>query len=116
MLTNKKGQALIEFVLILPVIILLFLAGIDLGRIVIRKNELENKLTDQIILYQNQNISINDLKKSLIDKNTQVNIIKNETTSFVTVEVSEKITWLTPIISNILDSYTIKVKRVIAYE
>lgn len=116
MVSNKKAQALIEFVLILPIIILLILGGIDLGRIILRKSELENKISDQITVWKSEKQSINDLKQSLKDKNTTVNIIKNETTSFYTVEVKEKITFLTPVISNILDSYTIKIKRVVSYE
>ena len=39
---NKKGQALVEFVIILPVIILLFFGAVDFGRIIIKTNELEN--------------------------------------------------------------------------
>lgn len=116
MIQNKKGQALIEFILILPIVILLILGSIDLGRIIIKKAELENKVSDQITVWKQEKQSITNLKESLKDENTSVNIIKNETTSFITVEVKEKVTWLTPIISNILDSYTIKVKRVVSYE
>lgn len=116
MLHNRKGQALIEFVLILPIMLLLILGGIDLGRIIIRKSELENNVSDQITIWKQNNFSISKLKELLGNKNTSVNIIENETTSFLTVEVSEKVTWLTPIVSNILDSYTIKVKRVVPYE
>lgn len=116
MIHNRKGQALIEFVLILPIMILLILGGIDLGRIIIRKSELENKVSDQITVWKQNKQSINSLEKSLTDKNTAVKIIQNETTSFLTVEVEEEIAWVTPIISNILDSYTIKVKRVVPYE
>lgn len=116
MILNKKGQALIEFVLILPIMLFLILGGIDLGRIIITKTELENKLTDEISLLKYNRITIDDLKNNLENKNTSVNVLENETTSFTTIEVEEKITFLTPIISNILDSYTIKIKRVIAYE
>lgn len=116
MMRNKKGQALIEFVLMLPIVLLLFLGMIDVGRIIIRKSELENKVSDQITVWKQGKLPISELKKSLDDKNTSVNILENETTSFVTIEVKESVTWLTPIISNILDSYSIKVKRVIPYE
>lgn len=116
MIHKRNGQALIEFVLILPVLILLLLGGIDLGRIIIRKSELENHVSDQITIWKQQKLPINNLKESLENKNISVNIIKNETTSFLTVEVKEKVTWLTPIIGNILDSYSIKVKRVVPYE
>ena len=35
---NKRGQALIEFVLVLPVLLLLIFAFIDFGRIIVCKN------------------------------------------------------------------------------
>ena len=35
---NRKGQALIEFVLILPVLIMLIFGFIDLGRIILENN------------------------------------------------------------------------------
>ena len=52
MMLNKKAQALVEFILVLPVIILIILGSIDILNIVIKKNELENKVSDQIILFQ----------------------------------------------------------------
>ena len=39
---NKKGQALVEFVLILPVLIFILLAFIEIARLMIMKNHLEN--------------------------------------------------------------------------
>ena len=41
---NKKGQALVEFVLILPILIFILLAIIDIGRLMIMKNHLESIL------------------------------------------------------------------------
>ncbi len=41
---NKKGQALIEFVLVLPIIIFMLLLIVDLGRLMIMKNHLETVL------------------------------------------------------------------------
>ena len=43
---NKKGQALIEFVLILPVLIFLILAMVDIARLMIMRNHLESILSD----------------------------------------------------------------------
>ena len=47
---NKKGQALVEFILVLPVIVLLIFALFDIGRIIMAKNHLENKMTECIDL------------------------------------------------------------------
>ena len=47
---NKKGQALVEFILVLPVLVLLIFALFDIGRIIMTKNHLENKMTECIDL------------------------------------------------------------------
>ena len=41
---NKKGQALVEFVLVLPILIFILLAVIDVGKLMIMKNHLETVL------------------------------------------------------------------------
>lgn len=41
---NKKGQALVEFVLILPILIFILLAFIDIARLMVMKNHLESVL------------------------------------------------------------------------
>ncbi len=115
MMLNKKAQALVEFILVLPVIILIILGSIDILNIVIKKNELENKVSDQIILFQSNQISIEELEQKLKDNNTKVNINANEE-SFITIEVKEKVTFITPIVSNILSPFSISTKRVVAYE
>lgn len=43
---NKKGQALVEFVLILPVLIFILLALVDIGRLMVMKNHLEGLIGD----------------------------------------------------------------------
>lgn len=115
MMLNKKAQALVEFILVLPVIILIILGSIDILNIVIKKNELENKVSDQIILFQSNQISIEELEQKLKANNTKVNINANEE-SFITIEVKEKVTFITPIVSNILSPFSISTKRVVAYE
>lgn len=41
---NRKGQALVEFVLILPILIFIMLLVVDMGRLMIMKNHLETVL------------------------------------------------------------------------
>ena len=43
---NKKGQALVEFILVLPILVLLIFAMFDIGKIIMAKNHLENKMTE----------------------------------------------------------------------
>ena len=42
---NRKGQALVEFILILPIIVFMLLLVIDMGRLMIMKNHLETVLS-----------------------------------------------------------------------
>ena len=51
---NKKGQALVEFVIILPIFIFMLLAIIDVGKIIFIQNRLENKMSNVLDLYRNQ--------------------------------------------------------------
>ena len=53
---NKKGQALVEYLLILPILIFLILAMIDIARLMIMKNHLESLLID----VDNNTTSVND--------------------------------------------------------
>lgn len=55
---NKKGQALIEFVLILPILIFMLLAFIDVGKMMILKNHLESLIGNIDINTK----SVNDLE------------------------------------------------------
>ena len=43
---NRKAQALIEFVLILPILIMLLFGIIDFGNIFVTKSNLENRIND----------------------------------------------------------------------
>lgn len=45
---SNKGQALLEFILILPVFLMLFLGMIDFGRVLYESNKLENIMTDVV--------------------------------------------------------------------
>ena len=50
---NKKGQALVEFILILPVLLLIIIGMIDIGNIFLSKYDLNKDLENVVNLYQN---------------------------------------------------------------
>ena len=50
---NRKGQALVEFVLILPIFIMILFSIVDFGMIFNKKNELENISIDIMNLLNN---------------------------------------------------------------
>ena len=47
---NRKGQTLVEFVIVLPIFLIILFYVIDFGRIIYSKNRLENSLNDIIFL------------------------------------------------------------------
>ncbi len=50
---NNRGQALVEFILILPVILITIVVLTDLGSIFVQKINLNNSMTTVVELYQN---------------------------------------------------------------
>lgn len=67
---NRKGQALVEFVIILPIFLLIVLSAIDFGNILHNKYRLENSL-DYVMELQKQ------------DKNAEITkFINNEKLEF----------------------------------
>ena len=45
---NNKGQALVEFIIIIPVVILIFLAILDYTRIILLRSSLEDTIEEVI--------------------------------------------------------------------
>jgi len=111
---NKRGQALIEFVLVLPVLLLLIFAFIDFGRIILTKNHLENVLSDVVSLYDNgrENEIKNYLKED--DYKIDYSISKKEYTKIV---LNVNLDLITPGLNRILSNpYHVKVERSIINE
>lgn len=104
---NRKGQALIEFVLILPIFILILFAIVDFGMILSKKNELENISTDITYMLRN-GTTIQDIKNSYPDN--EISIEKND--KYTKVSISYDLKIITPGLNLILDSpYKIVVER-----
>lgn len=114
---NKKGQALVEFVIILPVFLFLVLGVIDIGKIIYNQNILESKLNDVVNLLQNQR-TYNDVKNYLKKEDSTIDSkFTNEDNNYIEIELMKKMVITTPGLNQILDNpYEIKVKRVILYE
>ena len=50
---NNRGQALVEFIMILPILILFIMAVFDFANILLKKNEMNDILNDVVSLYEN---------------------------------------------------------------
>lgn len=106
---NKKGQALIEFVLILPVFLMILFAIVDFGLIFNAKSELENNSIDIIELIKNDT-DIKDIES--LYKDTSIKI--KEDTKYTKVIITTSVKVMTPGLNKVLgDPYQIRVERTI---
>ena len=109
---NNKGQALVEFILILPVILAILLVIIDLGKIFNEKNTLENTSIDIIELYKNGK-SIDEIKNKYNDIFITTNIEDN----YLSLKLKKEIEIITPGLNIVLDNpFIVEVERVVYYE
>lgn len=107
---NKKGQALVEFVLILPVFILMLFVIIDFGFIISKKNELENIGVD-VVMMINDGKSVNEIMEIYPDVTVEVDY-KND---YSLVKISDDIDIMAPGLNLVLgDVYKVTVERKIS--
>lgn len=112
---NKKGQALVEFIIILPVLVYIVLIMIDILVIYNNKTTLEGRMDEVVYLYKNnrQNEIDNYLKKDL--NNVKFSVKNDDKYAYLTIDMNYE--FMTPGISNILGkNYDIKCERVIVNE
>jgi Flp pilus assembly protein TadG len=113
---DKKGQALVEFVIILPILIMLLFGIIDFGKIILVKMNLESEITE-VTKMVNDNKSEIEIGAYLLANTNKINlnIIKNKRNT--TILLTSKVQIITPGLNMALNSpYEVKVSRVIYNE
>lgn len=109
---NRKGQALIEFILILPTFILLLFGIIDFGIIINCKNNLENQVLEVSNMLKDDK-TIEEITTFINGNNSygiSVDVIEEETKYSFTLTSSLKL--VTPGLEHILQSpYIVEVKH-----
>lgn len=109
---NNKGQALVEFVLILPILILILFAVIDFGMIYSNKSTLENDSADIINLFKD-GTPIEEIRNIYSDNTINVSTTDN----YYRLRISGSVNLITPGLNRILgDPYVFSVERVLPYE
>lgn len=110
---NKKGQALVEFAIILPIIMMMLFVMIDFSNIFYQKNHLEN-ITNDIVRLREHGKSDEYIKNNT-DKDIKIDYKPNG--DFQKVIVSKKVTLITPFSTMFFKNpYTIKTERTVFYE
>ena len=108
---SNKGQALLEFILILPILLLLFLSMIDIGRILYERNKLESILSDVVMMYYND--ERDSIEDNLINNYSDIELeIKDNK-----IYLGKSIDMIAPGLNVVLDNpYQIRVSRVVVNE
>lgn len=109
---NKKGQALVEFVIILPIFLLLVLGVIDLGQILYNRTKLEGVITDVISMYE-KGISISEIREEV----KPLELKMEEDGDYLLFYLAKEVDIITPGLNLVLDDpYQIEVSRSIYNE
>ena len=108
---NNKGQALVEFILILPVFIMVLFVIIDFGMIFNKKSNLESISNDAVLIYK-ENKSLVEIQE--LYKDIQIELVNvNDYTKLV---FKDKVNIVTPGMNKVFgDPYVITIERVIPY-
>lgn len=110
---NNKAQALVEFVILLPIIIMILFIVIDFAFVFYNKNALEGTMND-VALYKQKGKSYDEIKSTL-PKDVTLSYKNNNNKS--TVTLTTKINLITPFASTFFDNpYEISTERVILNE
>ena len=104
---NNKGQALVEFVLILPIFILILFVIVDFGMIVNAKSNLENQSIDIVGFIKNDK-SAEEIKNIYNDIEIEI----EEGNDYVKVILYKDIDIITPGLNRVFDDpYKVIVER-----
>mgnify|MGYP003571291486 CR=1 FL=1 len=106
---NNKGQALVEFVLILPILIMILFVIVDFGMIFNTKSDLENKSSD-IILQLNNNQTLEQIKNNYDELEIETEVIGDN----LKIVFKDYVNIITPGLNRIIeDPYPVSVERII---
>ena len=110
---NNKGQALVEFVIILPIFLLLIISVIDFGNIISKKYSLENDIDTISSMYKEE--KYNEIDYYTDKKDIDVSFTNDS--AFVNISLSKDIRIMSPILNLVFGkNYSISVEKSIYNE
>lgn len=110
---KKNGQALVEFIIILPILIIILLGIIDFGLIFYKKNILEDNL-DEVVEIWKDSASSEEVNSYINEVDNDIKFVYVVNGDVTTLELISDYKVITPGLNNILgNKYEIRVNRVI---
>lgn len=103
---NNKGQALVEFVLVLPVLLIIFMYMFDIFKIVSYKTDIENDMNVVVSLYHDSG-KLNDYLIS-----NGIEFSSSTDNNLTTIRLKKSTHYAMPLVSRVLGS-DIESERVI---
>ena len=111
---NKRGQALVEFIIILPIFLILVLGVVDIGKILYNQTMLEGVMNDVISMYED-GIATEQILEDLDLRNSELTVL--EENQLLEFRLVKEIDIVTPGLNLIFDNpYELLVSRSISYE
>ena len=110
---NNKGQALVEFIIILPILLLIIISIVDFGNIISKKYSLENDIDTISSLYEEE--KYDEINEYASEKNISINYKKDNDLLIITLNKDVNVT--SPLISIITGkTYKVSIEKSIYSE
>lgn len=109
---KNRGQALVEFVLIMPIFLIILMAIIDFGNIFKTKYDLQNDLDLIVDLYKKD--KTDDYNNYVWNHKLELKVTQDN--SFTTLEISKKIEIRTPILNKVFKNPYLLSESMTIYE
>lgn len=105
---NNKGQALVEFVIILPIFLLLIMSIIDFGNIILKKYSLENDIDVVSDMYREEKYS--DINAYVASKS--IKVVYKTKGDLLIIDLNKDLNIISPLLNIVLGKkYTIEVEK-----
>lgn len=109
---NNRGQALVEFLLIFPIVILLIMVMIDVGMIVFHRNQLETEIGEVVAMIQKDQ-PLQEIESSFLEKD--IVFFYHIEENLIKIQLTKDLYFITPGLSKFLPS-TVTLERNLGYE
>ncbi len=113
---NKKGQALVEFIIIIPILIVILIGLSDYIMIFNTKSNLEKNM-DEVVKIYNKYHNEEEITNYLNNTNPNVTYQKTKNGKYTKLAIQKEYNFITPGLDKIISSpFIIKTERVIIDE